>query len=118
MYKLVNYADNEGGGSFLYETQDLNGVTNRVGAIFSGEGYKLESGAPDNGTYGIGNQTMRLLLGAFHKRHTFSVKIYMHDENHVRMDLIKMSSGWSGGLIGVSQVKKELARIKQVMQKL
>lgn len=92
-------------------------VADRVAEFFQTEGYRLEKGTPQNGYYGKGNWILRILLGAFIKRYRFSVQILTAGEA-CRVTIDKGMSGVSGGVIGYSAMKKELARVREAAQSL
>lgn len=96
--------------TFMYEGVDLNEFPKRLDNFFASEKYKLESGTTDDGVYGTGNKTMRILFGAFVKRHSFKVKMYGKD-NTVKFEFALNSSGISGGVIGMNKAKDEFMRI-------
>lgn len=76
-------------------------------------GYKLTEGNVYQGIYEKGNPTTRILLGALSKYFKFSVKI----ENS-RIMLSSESSGISGGLVGVGQVKSEVKMLSNLLKSL
>ncbi len=93
---------------FRYNASELNSIVDGVGQFFAQRGYRLESGQPDNGTYGIGNNILRMLFGAFVKRYSFNVTIAMSDDQRcVVFVLAKAMSGAMGGVIGHSKMTKE-----------
>ncbi len=95
---------------YRYEGATKDAIVEGVKAYFEGRKYKLESGQPDDGTYGIGSDLMRILFGAFAKRYSFKVQI-SEEEGVVVLKLLKAMSGAMGGLIGHSKMKKEYSTI-------
>jgi hypothetical protein len=91
-------------------TQDE--LDNKLNLFFTSEGYKLKSTSGEVRTYEKGNRVLRLLLGAFVKYHKQTVTI-KHQGELFSLLLQKDSSGMSGGLIGMNQVKKEFARLAE-----
>jgi hypothetical protein len=85
-------------------------LDNKINLFFTSEGYTLKSSEGETATYTKGNRVLRLLLGAFVKYHKQSVIVKNEGELYSVM-LHKDSSGMSGGLIGMNQVKKEFARL-------
>jgi hypothetical protein len=83
--------------------------------IFKTDGYSTKMGDLGNRTYVKGNRVTRILFGAFSKYFEFHVGITELGENHVNATVRKTSTGMSGGVIGVNQVKNELKRIEQKM---
>jgi len=63
-----------------------------------------------------GNRTMRILLGAFVKYYKFMIVLEEKEDNTLEMGLKSESTGMSGGLIGVNQVKKELDKLAALFQ--
>ncbi|NJO88100.1 MAG: hypothetical protein HC831_03400 [Chloroflexia bacterium] len=98
-----------------YQGVDLATFTKNIEETLNSNGYKLVEGRGTNAVYEKGNRTMRLLFGAFVKYYKFMVQ--MQEVNSaIDLRITKHSSGMSGGLIGVSQVKKELARLGEIMK--
>lgn len=85
-------------------------LDNKINLFFTAEGYTLKSSEGETATYTKGNRVLRLLFGAFVKYHKQSVVI-KNDGALYSVMLHKDSSGMSGGLIGMNQVKKEFARM-------
>ncbi len=90
-------------------------LENKLNLFFTSEGYKLKSSTDDTKTFEKGNRTMRILLGAFVKYHKQSVMIKQEDGRYSVM-LHRDSSGISGGLIGMNQVKKEFERLSEAFK--
>jgi hypothetical protein len=90
-------------------------LDNKLNLFFISEGYKLKSSEGESTTYTKGNRVLRLLLGAFVKYHKQSVIIKNEGELYSVM-LHKDSTGMSGGLIGMNQVKKEFARLSEAFR--
>lgn len=93
-------------------------IANAIDDSFIADGYSVKTGDLGNRTYVKGNRVARLLLGAFYKYFEFHVGITDLDNSQVQATVRKTSSGMSGGLIGVNQVKKELARIESKLMML
>lgn len=99
---------------------NLSGCTkdeldNKLNLFFTSEGYILRSHEGETLTYTKGNRVLRLLFGAFIKYNKQSVIIKNQGELYSVM-LHKDSSGISGGLIGMNQVKKEFARLAEAFK--
>jgi hypothetical protein len=90
-------------------------LENRLNLFFSSEGYTLKSSTGDVYTYTKGNRVMRLLFGAFVKYHKQSATI-KNEGSLFSLMLHKDSTGMSGGLIGMNQVKKEFARLSEAFK--
>ncbi|MFT5778542.1 MAG: hypothetical protein ACI837_001498 [Crocinitomicaceae bacterium] len=97
--------------------QTFSGVTpevlaNEIDASLLADGYSAKSGAPGDGIYNRGNKVVRILLGAFYKYFEFYIRTETIEGGDTQLTVKKTTSGWSGGLIGVSQVKTELRRLE------
>jgi hypothetical protein len=89
--------------------QDLSmAVSQRLGAA----GYSIIKGQPGDAEYERGNRVLRLLFGAFYKYFKFGVRVEDGGDGKLKVRVHKLTSGMSGGLIGVGQVKTELKRIQ------
>ncbi len=90
-------------------------LSKTIDTLFKADGYSAKTGDLGNRTYVKGNRVTRILFGAFSKYFEFHVGITDLGENHVHAIVRKTSTGMSGGVIGVNQVKNELKRIEQKM---
>lgn len=104
--------------SNLYSGIDANGMAKLIDDTMKAQGYKLTEGQIGNGSYEKGSRVMRILFGAFVKYFKFSITIASNPEGQLMVNLFKQTSGMSGGLIGMNQVKNELKRMGAVMQSL
>ena len=90
-------------------------LENKLNLFFTSEGYKLKSAEGETHTYIKGNRVLRILFGAFVKYHKQSV-IMKNEGELFSVMLHKDSTGMSGGLIGMNQVKKEFARLSEAFK--
>lgn len=90
-------------------------LENKLNLFFTSEGYRVKSAEGEIRTYEKGNRTLRILFGAFVKYHKQSVTIKNQGDLFSLM-LLRDSTGMSGGLIGMNQVKKEFARLTQAFK--
>lgn len=90
-------------------------LENKLNLFFTSEGYKLKSAEGDNKVFTKGSRIKRLLLGAFAPYHKQTVSIKSSGD-FFSLLLHKDSSGISGGLIGMNQVKKEFARLSEAFK--
>ena len=97
---------------YIYEKTTIDEVGQRLNSFFEGERYRLEKGTSQNGVYGTGNAFLRAICGALVKRYKFKVEIKVNDDN-VRLSVRGAMSGFSGGLVGKSQMGRELKRITE-----
>jgi len=94
---------------------DTGAAAQAVETFFLAEGYRLEAGEPHDAVYGIGNNVLRILFGAFIKRYKFKVQV-LPSGNGSSISVVKGMSGAMGGAIGYSKMKKELARVREALQ--
>ena len=90
---------------------DPNNAAEAVQAFFFSEGYRLENGDRHDGVYGIGNNFLRIIFGAFIKRYRFKVRVSAAGSGSV-VSVEKGMSGAMGGAIGYAKMKKELSRVR------
>lgn len=102
----------------LYTGASLEEIAQQLESLFAREGYSIKTGELGNRTYVKGNRVLRLLLGAFYKYFEFHVGIRNADANNVIAAITKTTSGMSGGVIGVTQVKNELLRLESVVSEI
>ncbi|QEG22189.1 hypothetical protein [Mariniblastus fucicola] len=91
---------------------DPQTVAAAVQQYFLGEGYRMEDGNPVDAIYGIGNNLLRILFGAFVKRYRFKVQVVPVGTGS-QVSVEKGMSGVMGGAIGYAKMKKELNRIRE-----
>jgi hypothetical protein len=90
-------------------------LDNKLNLFFSSEGYKLKKSDDNGWTYEKGNRIMRILFGAFVKY--FKIYVGITQQNDLFSVVVKRdSSGMSGGLVGVNQVRKEFTRITEAFR--
>ena len=98
----------------IVQERDLNQLSLTVSSWFATEGYRLETGTPLNAVYGKGSALLRFFLGGFVKRYKYSVRIFIDHYGNGAIQVAPAHAGWSGGLLGINQTKKEFERIKQM----
>lgn len=101
---------------FTYSPCPPEQLAQAVLLLMQREGYRLEEGNPMNAVYGIGDKTLRLLFGAFVKRYAFHIVIGPGINNQVVLQMGKAMSGFSGGVIGVAKLKKEMERMQFLLR--
>ncbi|MBB4037524.1 hypothetical protein GGR21_003441 [Dysgonomonas hofstadii] len=107
---------------FEYESSDsficsYAGVTpgqleNAVTEALESMGYKHLG----SGVFEKGSRVMRLLFGAFCKYFKFRISIDSSDSRLIKLQISKATTGLSGGVIGINQVKNEMEHMKKVFQ--
>ena len=85
-------------------------LENKINLYFSSVGYRVKKAEGEVITYEKGNRVLRILFGAFVKYHKQSVTVKQEGDLFSVM-LHRDSSGMSGGLIGMNQVRKEFERL-------
>ncbi|MFN5982043.1 MAG: hypothetical protein ACK476_04625 [Fluviicola sp.] len=97
---------------YSYNNISLNDLSGNVEFVLTSNGYKKEEIDAENSYYVKGNRVLRLLLGAFYKYFKFKVTIKeIASDEIIKVQVKKETSGMSGGLVGMNQVKNELARL-------
>jgi hypothetical protein len=91
-------------------------LDNAAVLFFTNQGYTLKKEGGDMMTFTKGNRILRLLLGAFVKYHKISLGLEQLGDNNFAVLLTKDSSGMSGGLIGMNQVKKEFRNMTDAFE--
>lgn len=99
----------------LYSGISETDLGENVNRLMMSMGYSLKSGLPGNGVYVKGNRTKRLMLGALSKYFKFVVSTAASGED-ARVTVGKQTSGMSGGVIGMNQVKKEMRLLAMNLQ--
>ena len=79
-------------------------------------GYTMKGGENGQLIYEKGNRTMRLLFGAFVKYFKISVQTIVSAPDEIKCEVRSQTSGFSGGLIGVNQVKTEIRNLFSAFQ--
>lgn len=96
--------------TFHFTGVDPNALAGGVEAFFLRRRYKLESGTPFRGTFGVGSDIAHILLGWLVKRSKFRVGIVGNAQS-AQLTVTKGMSGAWGGLIGYSAMNKETKKI-------
>ena len=82
-----------------------------VADFFAAEGYRLESGGPKAGVYGVGNKLLWVMLGDFVSCYRFQVTVHK-DGSGSTVRVEKGMSSAFGGPIAYWRMTKELRRIR------
>ncbi|NTE03063.1 hypothetical protein G6M26_41185 [Agrobacterium tumefaciens] len=104
--------------SNLYKDITIPEMTKKITDTFEMQEYKVIDQQFGNLILEKGNRTMRILFGAFVKYFKFSVTITQTAQNELTVNIFQQSSGISGGLIGMNQVKTELTRLNFVFSQI
>jgi hypothetical protein len=101
--------------SLTFSGGTIDQIADKAALYMAARGYHLESGSKTQGVYGKGSTAARIMLGPLSKRAKFNLTVAEDSEN-VTLVVAKGMSGMSGGLIGASQIKKELSAITSGIQ--
>ncbi len=108
--KFLKITSNKKNIEFSFENCTHEGLVAEIEIFFTSIGYSRKENEGDKYIFTKGNRILRMLLGAFAKYHKQSVLIASIDDIF-RVSLVRESSGMSGGLIGMSQVRKEFEKL-------
>ena len=114
--RLVSCVPDKDGARYFVQGTTPGRLAVDVADFFDGEGYRLESGTRVDGVFGKGSDVLRALLGGFVKRYKFRVEIEAQQLS-VRLTLSKAMSGWLGGAMGASQMKRETTRVVEALER-
>lgn len=90
-------------------------LDNRLNLFFTAEGYTYKGETANGKVYTKGNQALRVVLGAFWKY--FKILLLVSPQADGFSVLVKRdASGFMGGIIGVTQVRKEFRRIHEAFK--
>ena len=99
----------------VYSGISKDDLDKKIDKLFLSSGYTLKEGQPGDATYVKGDRILRILFGAFVQYFKFNVVTTQYADE-VKLEVTKSTSGMSGGVIGVNQVKKELRQLEQLFQ--
>ena len=102
----------------VYEESSKESLDQKIDQLFISQGYKLAGGLNGQRIYEKGNRVLRLLLGAMIKYYKVGVQTTATAPNEVTCEIRSQSSGMSGGLIGMNQVKNEMRSLFTIFQNL
>ena len=108
--KLDRYEETKRGVTIILENGDAAKLAGDLERFFASEGYRLEDGTPQDGTYARGGGGAFAIVGAFSSRMKFKVQV-LEESGKTRLLVNKAMSGIWGGLIGKSKVTNEFSRV-------
>jgi len=85
-------------------------IADKVALFMATSGYRLETGDKVQGVYGRGSAAWHAMLGPLVRRLKCNVTVAKSKEN-VKVVVAKGMTGWGGGALGATRVKKELQEI-------
>lgn len=105
VYSGVSYADLEN----LIDT-----TMSSSNAVSSNNKYKHLG----QGVYESGKRIMRLIFNFYYPYYKFKITLDGTDSQNIKVNVLRLSTGWSGGVFGVFQVKKEINRLKKIYKEI
>lgn len=114
---LVNFQEVDKKHVFTFANCTPESAAREFANLKQSLGYKIETGDPYRGTYGVGSTVMRILFGAFVKRYTFDHAIYPNGNDTV-LEYKKGMTGISGGVIGLAKMNSEFSKISVLIRNL
>jgi len=90
-------------------------IADKVALFMASRGYRLETGDKVQGVYGRGSAAWHAMLGPLVRRLKCNVTVAESGEN-VKVVIAKGMTGWGGGALGATRVKKELRGIMSGLQ--
>lgn len=106
-----------GAESCAFANIKLEELAPQVHQLFVRNGYRVCGQEGATTIYEKGSYTLRILFGAFCKYYKFGTSLHLDSNGEVIVTLQNKSTGISGGLIGINQMKKEHARLIVELQK-
>jgi len=85
-------------------------IADKVALFMATSGYRLDTGDKVQGVYGRGSAAWHAMLGPLVRRLKCNVTVAKSEEN-VKVVVAKGMTGWGGGALGATRVKKELQEI-------
>jgi hypothetical protein len=92
----------------VYSGISKEDLDRKINDVLTTWGYKLKGGEKGQLIFEKGNRTLRLLAGAMAKYYKVSVQTTVVSPSEIKCEVRSQSSGMSGGLIGMNQVKTEM----------
>ncbi len=117
-YFLKNEVSNDLTFTHLYTGMNTAQLAQWVDQSLTSQKYKLRFGEAGNGEYEKGDRTMRLLFGALVSYSKIQVATFAVNDSTSGLKVNRTTTGMSGGLIGINQVKKELQRLAHVFSQI
>ncbi|MDR1602398.1 MAG: hypothetical protein LBS42_08225 [Tannerella sp.] len=102
----------------VYNGVSKEGLEQKIKELLTTWGYKLKGSEHERAIFEKGNHTVRILLGAFVKYSKISVCVIATGPDELKCEVRSLSSGMSGGLIGINQVKSEIRSLFMAFQSL
>jgi hypothetical protein len=114
-YAVVKSSETKESITLVFSGGTVDEIADKTALFLAARGYHLESGAKTQGVYVRGSAAARALVGPLSKRAKFNVTVGKDGEN-AAVVIAKGMSGVSGGLLGMSQMSKELGSLSAGLQ--
>ena len=114
-FVVVKSAETKESVTIVFSGGTVDDVADKTALFMAARGYHLESGNKTQSVYSRGSAGARLLIGPLAKYAKINVTVG-HDSDNVAVVISKGMSGIGGGLLGMSQMKKELSAISAGLQ--
>jgi hypothetical protein len=114
-YAVVKSAETKESITLVFSGGTVEEISDKTALFMAARGYHLESGSKTQGVYAKGSAAARVLVGALSKRAKFNVTVGK-DEANTAVVISKAMSGMGGGLLGMSQMGKELGALSTGLQ--
>ena len=114
-YAVVKSSESKEAITLVFSGATLDEIADKTALFMAARGYHLESGTKTQGVYVKGSAAARALVGVLSKRAKFNVTVGK-DEPHIAVVIAKGMTGMSGGLLGMSQMSKELGSLSAGLQ--
>lgn len=102
----------------VYKGISKEELERKVNELLASWGYKLKGGESGQVIFEKGSRTKRILLGAMAKYFKISVCTTVTGPDELKCEVRSQSTGFSGGLIGINQMKTEIRNLFMAFQNL
>ena len=108
--KVDRVEETKKGVTVILQDGDATKFAAKLERFFAAEGYRLEDGSPQYGTYAKGSGGVFAIMGALSNRMKFKVQV-LPEGDMIRLMVNRGMSGMWGGLIGKAKVTNEFNRV-------
>jgi hypothetical protein len=105
---MVDYTD-------VFVDSPIKDVKEAVQKVFQINGFTIEWKSEYGGKAKKGSTAMNVAFGAFAQAHEIEFSILTGQDKTVAIRLVKIKSGWTGGLLGKRKVQKQYEKIVQMV---
>jgi len=112
---MVGSAEAKESRSMEFAGASLEEIADKVALFMTERGYRLESGDKLQGVYGRGSAAWGAMFGPLVRRAKFNVTVGRKGD-HVAVVVAKGMTGFGGGALGATRVKKEFQALASGLQ--